>query len=182
MRATSGVIVAQVSVNTDPVALGCDLLDASLPSDAALGFPVCEASVDIDLKGYAACHGWVQLVRSSDSEDHPDVFESDPTSLFRGVSTPYAFFGVKPTLFDAPFRESKYEMTWEAHSYVGFTPDAVMTRRVRAAAGFSWGFTVANGVVTISDSAPLRASTWDSHLPELRREFPDWTFDTGYHE
>jgi hypothetical protein len=182
LRATDGVIVAELSVNADPVALGCHLLDAELPTNVAQGFPVCEASADIDLKGYAACHGWLQLVRSSDSEDNPGLFEIDPLSLFRGVSTPYAFFGVKPTLFDAPFRASKYDMAWEAHSYLVFTPDAVMTRRVRAAAGFSWGFTVAHGVVTISDPAPLDASTWDSHLPELSRQFPDWAFETGYHE
>jgi hypothetical protein len=181
-RATDGVIRAEVSPNTDPVALGCDLLDAALPPDAARGFPVCRASVAIDLDGYAACHGWVQLVRSSDIDGDPSAFEIDPMSLFRGVSLPYAVFGLKPVLFDAPFRETRYDMTWEAHSFVAFTPDAVMSRRVRAAAGFSWGFTLSAGAVTISDPAPLDASAWDGHLAELRREFPGWAFDPGFHE
>lgn len=181
-RATDGLIRAAISPNTNPVALGCDLLDADLPPDAAEGFPVCRAAVAIDLDGYAACHGWVQLVRSSDSEGDPDVFEIDPTSLFRGVSTPYAFFGLKPVLFDAPFRGARYDMTWEAHSFVGFTPDGVMSRRVRAAAGFSWSFAVSAGVVTIGQPAPLGASSWDGHLPELRRHYPEWTFDSGFHE
>lgn len=181
-RGTDGVIRAAIVPNSDPVALGCDLLDAELPPDAAHGFPVCRASVAIDLDGYAACHGWVQLVRSSDSDGDPDAFEVDPLSLFRGVSTPYAFFGLTPVLFDAPFRETRYDMTWEAHSFVGFTPDGVMSRRVRAAAGFSWGFVVSAGVVTIAEPGPLDASAWDGHLAELRRHYPEWIFDPGFHE
>ena len=181
-RATGALVRADITPNTDPVALGCDLLDTSLPSDAAQGFPVCRASVVVDLDGYAACHGWVQLVRSSDSEGDPSAFEIDPTSLYRGVSTPYAFFGLKPVLFDAPFRESRYDMTWQAHSFVAFTPDGVMSRRVLAAAGFSWGFSVNDGLMTIADPAPLRATDWDGHLAALRREFPGWRFEPGFHE
>jgi hypothetical protein len=182
LRATPGLIITDISVNRDPVALGCDLLDPELPRDAAQGFPVCRTVVDIDLEGYAACHGWVQLVQSTDSEGDPSKFEIDPISLFRSVSTPYAYFGVKPLLFDAPFRPTKYDLRWLAHSYVGFTPDGVMSRRVCAAAGFSWGFTVSDGVITIDDPAPLDATTWDSDLPELRGEFPDWSFESGFHD
>ena len=180
-RAKDALIRVSVSPNTDPVALGCDLLDATLPPDAAAGFPVCRASVVAGLDGYAACHGWVQLVRSSDSEGDPEAFEIDPTSLFRGVSTPDAFFGLTPVLFDAPFRESRYDMTWEAHSFMAFTPDGVISRRVRAAAGFSWGFTVSGGAITLTDPAPLHAPAWDGHLAELRRGFPGWDFDAGFH-
>ena len=181
-RATDGVMRASVVPNDDPVALGCDLLDATLPPDAAAGFPVCRASVVTDLDGYGACHGWVQLVRSSDSEGNPEAFEIDPTSLFRGVSTPYAFFGLTPELFDALFRESRYDMTWEAHSFMAFTPDGVMSRRVLAAAGFSWGFSVSGGAITLTDPAPLDGTAWDGHLALLRREFPEWAFEAGFHE
>ncbi len=39
--------------------------------------------------------------------------------------------------------------TWEAHSFLCVSPDAVMTRHVQAIAGFGWGFTVADSHVTI---------------------------------
>jgi hypothetical protein len=33
-------------------------------------------------------------------------------------------------------------MTWQAHSFLCIAPDAVLTRRVQAIAGFSWGFAI----------------------------------------
>jgi hypothetical protein len=57
--------------------------------------------------------GWIQLVRSTDGET-PDEYELDPLALFRHVDTPYAFFGIKPELFDAPFREHRRSIRWQA--------------------------------------------------------------------
>ncbi len=181
LRGVSGTVEATLSVNADPAAVGCDLLDPGLEPDAALGFGCCEATVHTALRGYAAAMGWVQLVRSSDSVGNPDEYEIDPLSLFRGVDTPYAFFGIRPVLFDAPFRGSRDDLAWEARSYLCFTPDAVMTRRVRAVTGFSWGFALAGGQVALREPAPLTAATWDEHVPALRRGFPGWSFDRGFH-
>ena len=100
LRGRSGVIAVSVTPNSDPDAIGYALLTGGLPTDAARGFPVCRATVAYPAQGYAAVFGWTQLVCSTDSD--PDRFELDPIALYSEVATPYAWFGVKPELFDAP--------------------------------------------------------------------------------
>jgi hypothetical protein len=80
------------------------------------------------------------MVCSTDSA--PDRFEMDPIALYQQIPTPYAWFGIRPELFDAPCRDSRCDMTWQAHSFLCIAPDAVLTRRVQAIAGFSWGFAI----------------------------------------
>jgi hypothetical protein len=98
------VIAASVTRNTDPDAIGYFLLGGGLPTDAARGFPVCRATVTYQADGYAAVFGWTQMVCSTDSA--PDRFEMDPIALYQQIPTPYAVFGIRPELFDAPSRES----------------------------------------------------------------------------
>jgi hypothetical protein len=178
LRGISGLIAASVTPNADPDAIGYSLLSGGLPTDAARGFPVCRATVTYPADGYAAMFGWTQLVRSTDSA--PDQFEMDPIALYQQIPTPYAFFGVRPELFDAPSRESRYDMAWEAHSFLCVCPDAVLTRRVQAVGGFSWGFTVDHQDITFTRPTALGPQAWDGHLHVLTTSYPDWTFDSGY--
>ena len=178
LRGISGLISVSVTPNTDPGAIGYSLLSGGLPTDAARGFPVCRATIAYPAEGYAAVFGWTQMVRSTDSA--PDRFEMDPIALYRQVPTPYAWFGVRPELFDAPSRGSRHDMTWEAHSFLCVAPDAVLTRRVQAIAGFGWGFTINHQDITLAGPAALRPQAWDSQLDLLRTSYPDWIFDAGY--
>jgi hypothetical protein len=178
LRGISGLISVSVTPNADPDAIGYSLLTGGRPVEAARGFPVCSATVTYPAQGYAAMLGWTQMVRSTDSA--PDRFEMDPIALYRQVPTPYAWFGLKPELFDAPSRESRYDMTWEAHSFLCVSPDAVLTRHVQAVAGFSWGFTVSQHNITFARPAALGPQAWDSHLDLLATNYPDWIFDRGY--
>lgn len=173
LRGRSGDVQVAISTNDDPVRVRCDLLDGAIAKDAAYGFPMCEATPIVDLHGYAAACGWIQLVRSSDASGE---FELDPLSLFRDAGSPFAFFGVKPTLFDAPFRETRHDLTWTAHSFLCAVPDAVMSKSAEPVAAFSWGFTVANATIEIEPAKALRLDAWNQHLPLLRASFPDWTF------
>lgn len=173
LRGAAGTVHVSVTANDDPAALGCDLLDPSLPPDAALGYPVCRATVALDADGYAACLGWVQLVRSTDDDD---VFKPDPLALFREVSTPFAFFGVRPELFDAPFRHPREDLTWTAHAFLCAVPDGVMSRALAPVLGFSWGFTVAGDGITFSQPEALAPEAWSSHVRVLSSAYPDWTF------
>jgi len=100
LRGLSGLIAVSVTPDTDPDAVGYLLLSGGQPADAARGFPVCRARVTYPAEGYAAMFGWTQMVRSTDSA--PDRLEMDPIALYQQVATPYAFFGVRPELFDAP--------------------------------------------------------------------------------
>jgi len=101
------------------------------------------------------------MVRSTDSA--PDRFDMDPIALYQQIPTPYAWFGVRPELFDAPARGSRYDMVWEAHSFLCVSPDAVLTRHVQAIAGFSWGFTINHQDITFARPAALGPQAWDNH-------------------
>jgi hypothetical protein len=125
--------------------------------------------------GYAAISGWTQLVRSTDAATSD--FEMDPIAIYEEVGTPFAWHGTRPELFDAPCRASREDMTWECRSYLCISPDAVLSRRVPAVAGFSWGFTIARRDVTVTRATPLGSAAWDGHLGLLRARYPAWTFD-----
>jgi hypothetical protein len=178
LRGLDGVIVATLSSNTDPAALGYSLLFDGQSVDAAKGFPVCRATVAYPADGYAAMFGWTQMVRSTDSTE--DDYEMDPIAIYRHVSTPYAWFGYLPELFDAPSRDDKYDMDWEAHSFLCVSPDAVITPRVLAVAGFRWGFAIRDADIVFTGPTALNSESWDSHLALLRASYPGWTFDSGY--
>jgi hypothetical protein len=152
-----------------------DLLDPELPPEAGVGLPVCTARVTFDGAGYDSVMGWVQFVRSTDSST-PTEFELDPVPLLRDADVPYAFFGMTPTLFDAPYREPRSALTWTARSYLAVTPDAVMSRRALPVAAFTWGFRISEGEVTIDPPAELSVVTWAEHVPLLNRTFPNWDF------
>jgi hypothetical protein len=178
LRGLSGHVDVSISPNSDPTALGFSLLSHGLPVDFARGFPVCRATVSFPADGYAAIFGWTQVVRSTDAATSD--YEMDPIAIYKEVDTPFAWYGTRPELFDAPCRESREDMTWECHSYLCISPDAVLSRRVRAVAGFSWGFTIAGGEITFARPATLGPADWDEHLSLLRGSYPSWTFDDGY--
>jgi hypothetical protein len=178
LRGISGHIDASVSPNTDPASLGYLILSYGLPVDFARGFPVCRATVTYPADGYAAIFGWTQMVRSTDAATSD--FEMDPIAIYNELDTPFAWYGTRPELFDAPSRDSRADMTWECHSYLCISPDAVLSRRVQAVAGFSWGFTMAEGDIEFTRVTQLGPAAWDSHLSLLRARHPSWTFDGGY--
>lgn len=171
-----GEIRVEIRTNDTPARVGCHLLDERLPKDAALGFPVCEATPAIECDGYVAMCGWIQLVRSSDASG---AFEMDPLALLRDVNTPFAFFGVKPVLFDAPFRASRYELSWTAESYLCSVERAVMDKAVHPVAAFTWGFSVTRSGIHVDHPRMLPIGAWEAHLPLLHTSFPGWSFATA---
>lgn len=178
LRGISGLITASVTASTDPDAIGYRLLSGGLPTDFAAGFPLCRATVAYPADGYAAVFGWTQLVRSTDTG--AAGFETDPIAIYRDIPTPFAWYGLRPELFDAPSRETRDDMTWEAHSFLCVSPDAVITRRVQAIAGFSWGFAITRAGITLTMPAALGPQAWDAQLGLLQGSYPQWAFDPGY--
>ena len=166
-----GRVAVVVEPNRKPEELGC-------PPHAE-GFPVCSAAIDYAGRGYRAALGWIQLVRSSDGAAGGDAFELDPVDALGRVPHPFCWFGFAPTLFDAPSRRARSPLHWTAHSFLAFV---ATERRVGALLGFSWGFTIQDGHVSLASPAPLDASGWEGHLALLGREHPDWAFEPGYHE
>jgi hypothetical protein len=170
-RGAAGLISIAQSVNTDPDTLGCFA--------GALGLPVCTATVAFPHFGYRSMLGWVQLVRAQDYGSGD--FESDPFALFGDAPSPYCWYGLNPTLFDAPARPNRSEdLQWEAHSFLAVTPlEEVMElgpRRVIPLAGFAWGFEIADGGVTVSAPRELPLEAWNAHIGVLRATYPLWVF------
>jgi hypothetical protein len=178
LRGISGLIAVSVTPSTDPDAIGYRLLTGGPPADFAAGFPVCRATVTYPADGYAAVFGWTQLVRATDTGE--GGFELDPIAIYRDIPTPFAWYGLRPELFDAPSREERHDVTWEAHSFLAISPDAVLTPRVQAIAGFSWGYAITPAGIALTRPAPLGPQAWDAHLGLLRASYPQWTFDPGY--
>ncbi|MEV7598489.1 hypothetical protein AB0O91_14025 [Kitasatospora sp. NPDC089797] len=165
-----GSVTVTVAPVDDPVAIG-------KPPSAA-GFPVCTAVVDHPGLGYRALCGWVQLVRSTDNPSAGAAFDLDPFVLFEDAPSPYAFFGVHPTLFDAPSRAEWEPLDWTAHSFLAWTPLDDGVRRVLPLAGFRWGFTVGpDRRIALKPVRPLSVGDWAAHLPYLGGRFPGWAFD-----
>jgi hypothetical protein len=137
--------------------------------------------VECPARGYGAVFGWLQLVRSTDKHSAGRSFEMDPKALYAEVATPFCWFGVKPTLVDAPFRWRDTSLESTAHSFLCFSPTAVVTREVHAAVGFSRGFTVTDGDIDVHPVQRLYADVWDGHLRLLRSQYLEWTWWEGYH-
>ncbi|MBQ0855629.1 hypothetical protein J8N05_46570 (plasmid) [Streptomyces sp. BH-SS-21] len=143
----------------------------------ARGFPCCSAGVEHPAQGYRAMFGWVQLVRSTDSPSNGTAFEMDPFLLFEDAPSPYAFFGVKPMLFDAPSRGERSPLAWLAHCFLARTPLEDTERHVVPLTGFSWGFDIDDtGLITLRSARALAPGDWDTHRPLLQRRHPGWSF------
>lgn len=169
-RGVPGRVEIRVWENTDPDAVGT--------GPAATGFPVCEANVSIDLRGYHSLFGWVQLV-GTQSPAHPARrFEVDPLQVFADLNVPFGFFGVLPTLFDAPSRRDHDQtLDWLAHTFLCMSPADPMDRAVRPLVAFHWGFRMHRGQIDIVAPDALPLSTWNNHLRVLRLAYPGWIFE-----
>lgn len=169
-RGQTGEVRVSVTENIDPERVG------SVP--AATGFPMCLATVEYEASGYLAMLGWVQNVGEASPSGADLRFELDPFVLFEGIPTPYAMYGARPELFDAPYRSDRtLSLSWLAHSFLCVAPSSPFAREVQAVAGFSWGFTMNDGSVDIVDPSPLSVHDWSTHLDLLSSSYPSWAFE-----
>ena len=168
----TGRVVAFVERTADPVRWGA--------WEGAKDLANCTATIEFDGRGYLQRFGWVQLVRSTDNVFQGEKFEMDPFDpfgLYERAPTPYCWYGILPTLFDAPARDERVTLDWLAHSFLAVSPRGGDRRVVTPLLGFSWGFHIADdGSVTLEDVGVLGAEDWRSHLPYLRETYPEWQF------
>jgi hypothetical protein len=142
-------------------------------------------------------------VLSTDNRSGGHRFEMDPFELLGEVSHPFGFFGIRPTLFDAPSRDSEATLEWTAHSFLTSVnsrlsdreserigalpaeeqPAAAMKllKELGALLGFSWGFTLEDGRASIVPAAALDQEAWNAHLPQLAATYPEWSFTANFH-
>jgi len=161
-----GVLSIQVEPNDDPASMGS--------SESSLGLPVCTARVEPTSRGYRAMCGWIQLIQSTDNASGGSQFEMDPFGPFTDTGSPYALYGLAPTLFDAPGRDPRDDLDWTAHAWLARTE--LDSRLVEPVVGFSWGFSIRERTPLIAPISQLAKSDWARHVPYLQRQHPGWAF------
>jgi hypothetical protein len=179
LRGSTGNVA--VTVESNPRVDPYEVLPGALAREGTRRFPVSTAQIEYPRQGYAAAFGWIQMVKASDGASTED-FGIDPIALCQNMQTPYGWFGIKPTLFDAPSRLKPDDMAWICQSYLCFTPNAVVGPHVRAVAGFEWGFVVQRDTVTVRKPSSLSEDAWNDRVPLLRNRYPGWTFDLGFRD
>jgi hypothetical protein len=141
------------------------------------------ATLEFEGKGYDAFFGWIQWVCSSDNSTRGQGFDLDPLGWFPDSRSPYAFFGLLPTLFDAPSRVKRGKMFWVAHSFLATTPSynptqrALRLRKVIPVMGFSWGFDIDDqGGFKFKPINQIGVNEWNAQVPLLRKIYRTWSF------
>lgn len=165
-----GEVSVEIRANDDPAALGCE--------EFARGFPVIRAEITPSPKGYADMLGWVQLV---DDSWHGGGFHADGFEPLGPLPHPFGFYGVSPTLFDAPHFDGE-NFDFLAHSFLcGLGGELLEFRHeVRAVLGFRWGCRKRGNEFEFFDPEYLPPERWEAHGGALARWFPEWTFAAGY--
>ena len=100
-RGIPGRAVIQYGVNDDPSRWGYRLVGVPFDIECARGCPVMEATVAYPAEGYAAQLGWIQIIRYG-VPGGAEVAMVDAPPQLADAGTPWAAWGVRPTLFDAP--------------------------------------------------------------------------------
>lgn len=168
----NGRVIVTVETTLLPATLGV--------GDSALGLANCKATIEYSAGGYLGLLGWIQLVRSTDNTFHGREFEMDPFDpfgLYERAPLPYCWYGIAPTLFDAPSRNERLPLDWVAHSFLAASPFSGITRIVTPLLGFAWGFHVFDDKnIELTQLTSLTAADWESHLPYLRDSYKEWEF------
>ncbi|HEY2602713.1 MAG TPA: hypothetical protein VGI67_14240 [Thermoleophilaceae bacterium] len=174
LRGTRGLARVQYGINDDPRRWGYDLLGLSFDTQHACGCPVVEAMVEHSAEGYAGELGWVQVIRyAAPGREDVEIVDTPPQLADAGI--PWAAWGLRPVLFDAP--STDYETFWfRAMAFLAVSPDAVMSPVVEPLCGFRWGYNVDEGVPAPVPLAVADSSDWNDARPLLAQHCPGWRF------
>lgn len=178
--------------NDDPDRWGYGILGLPWPVELARGLPVLEARVDIDLQGYAAVMGWIQVVQIRVADTSTSLVtggEKAPPGVHRWVDgppqlralgVPFVSFGVCPSLFDAP-ASTESDVEFVADSFLTVSPDGLISRISQPCFGFRWGYsTAAGGTPELLAPDVVPDAEWASAQPVLREAYPEWTFASDW--
>jgi hypothetical protein len=167
---SAACVRAELWVNEDPAAYGCP--------EFARGFPVMRATIEPPGRGYQDLLGWIQVIRA------PKLFGAglhlDSLEMLTEVTHPFGYFGLAPTSFDAPHTDAYRELDWTAHTFLGGTAGIHQPKEAWAALGFSWGYVIRDGEVSVTGFTKLGADAWDADLPFLSAKCPAWSFAPGF--
>lgn len=177
LRGIDGRVDITYEVNDDPTRWGFDLLGFNMDI-AARGFPVMEARTKYPAQGYGGLLGWIQVVNYEVKTDstHETIWAApDLAPHALEASTPYTTFGIEPVMFDAPASDDQ-NVNWLARTFLAYTPDCLVSPVAEPVCGFTWGYDIENGSVSLKDLRPSVANDWAEITKMLHTRLPTWTF------
>jgi hypothetical protein len=179
LRGHSGKVLIDYGTNRDPARWGFDLLNLPFDTKTTIGFPVFDATVEYEARGYRALMGWIQLVTVHDTKTGQESTTIDQLPILRESDLPFFEIGVSPGAFDAPGpNPPRTDETWTAHTFLVFCPDVGRTRRVKALVGVRWGHVLTDGHANPRPLERVSLSEWTRLAPVLRTTYPRWEFLT----
>ncbi|KAF2494346.1 hypothetical protein BU16DRAFT_540824 [Lophium mytilinum] len=200
-RSHGGLICITIQPNDDNKhAFGLDLIYPDVaPSQLAHqfhGFPVLQGDITYPIpsnpaSGYASLFGWIQFIKQVPKSGDAGNWTMDAYPYAQDINTPFGYWGINPTVFDAPAIELAVDgkneaVVWTAQAFLCVLNDAGFTKNVSVipGTGLTWGFDI-----DVDEKSPLerrvlvrRAETisveseWPERLPLLRETFPEWDF------
>jgi hypothetical protein len=179
LRDSPGEVAVEYGRNDDPLRWGHDVLGLDwFNVERVRGFPVVEATVIHPAEGYRAFMGWLQVLRYDVRDPGKEVQAEmvDVAPQLADVDLPYLLFGIRPTFFDAPCTNAT-SISWAASSFLVYSPDAVMSKSLKAVCGFTWGFVVEGRARNLASLRVATGDDWGAALSVLTERFPAWTFD-----
>ena len=175
LRGSEGSVTVDYGANEDPHRWGYDLLGLPYKVGVSKGFPVVRASVSFPGEGYAGAMGWIQVLRYGGGQLEGETAEVDQPPQHSEANTPYCYWGIHPTFFDAP--STIYGgVTWVADAFLAASPDALMSRTVEPICGFRWGYTTSRRPPGILPPETLPTTAWEPARATLRERYPAWNF------
>jgi hypothetical protein len=178
LRGYNGRVIVKYGINVDAALLGFKLFNLPFPYQNVHGFPVIQADVEFDGIGYQAYMGWIQLITVHDFNTDQKRTSIDQAPVFWDTDHPFAAFGYKPTLFDAPGpNPPRDHESWKAESYLVYCPDVVRTKKIRYILGLEWGYVLRHGTVEAMNLRTASTDDWNAHIDVLANKYTEWTFN-----
>ena len=188
-KRTKTHVTVTVKPSDDPKNIGYHLIFPEKPIDYSHGFPVCTARVSSPHSaGYAAVYGWIQMnsppfaITSTPIPCRSSDFAMDPLQpIFSELNTPFTWYGVEPTLFDAPSRDRREvrNYDWTTVSLLAYVEDVGSTRHVRPILAFEWGYWIVDGEVRVKRVKAFDArEAWEEQRGLMEGTYGKggWTF------
>jgi hypothetical protein len=174
VRDQDGQVKVRVTPVDDPMRVGFSYLPLPFNVARTVGFPVCTATIDYPMRGYASYMGWIQFLLTEPIDGHARR-EIDLMPMQYGSDWPFIAFGPCPAYFDAPANPDRPDEDWTAHAFLVTCQGVAFERKLSPVLGFRWGYQLrAGGAIPITLKT-LPATATRQFQAELTAECPSWT-------
>lgn len=176
VRGHSGKVNINYRINKEPSLWGFSELALPFSMEVAKNFPVCEATISYNGKGYHSMFGWIQIIDMGIKDSLQRSSFVDVGALFKEIDMPFFSFGNLPILFDAPCIKDVENMSWTAQSFLVTIGDVMMTKDIYYVTGFEWGYDIIDGLPQVKPIKKLNRDDWNAKTSFLKKKYDNWNF------